>query len=82
MQSDRKEANEKFRKLVNNNFENEIEVNVSYDSCLSKTDNAPCQSSQLQALGKCGKGNSKKRGGSSGKNNRLRADKKYKVYAD
>lgn len=38
MPPDRKEAAEKLRQLVNSNLKNEIEVSVSYDICLSKTD--------------------------------------------
>jgi hypothetical protein len=38
MPTDRKEAAEKLRQLVNSNLKNEIEVSVSYDICLSKTD--------------------------------------------
>ena len=39
-QPDREQAAERLRQLVNSNFENEIEVNISYDYdiCLSKTD--------------------------------------------
>ena len=38
MPPDRKEAAEKLRQLVNSNLKNEIEVSVSYDICLLKTD--------------------------------------------
>lgn len=38
MPTDRKEAAEKLRQLVNSNLKNEIEVSVSYDIYLSKTD--------------------------------------------
>lgn len=38
MPPDRKEAAEKLRQLVNSNLKNEIEVSVSYDIWLSKTD--------------------------------------------
>lgn len=38
MPTDRKEAAERLRQLVNSNFENEIAVSVNYDICLSKTD--------------------------------------------
>ncbi len=38
MPPDRKEAAEKLRQLVNSNLKNEIEVSVSYDIYLSKTD--------------------------------------------
>lgn len=38
MQSDRKEAVERLRQLVNSNFENEITINVSYDTQLSNAD--------------------------------------------
>lgn len=38
MPPDRKEAAEKLRQLVNSNLKNEIEVSVSYDIRLSKTD--------------------------------------------
>ena len=38
MPPDREEAAEKLRQLVNSNLKNEIEVSVSYDICLLKTD--------------------------------------------
>lgn len=40
MKSDKEEAVERLRQLINGNFENEIEVNIryDYDSCLLKTD--------------------------------------------
>ena len=39
MKENRKEAAERLRQLVNSNFKNdEVEISVNYDICLSKTE--------------------------------------------
>lgn len=39
MEENRKEAVERLRQLVNSDFKNdEVEISVSYDICVSKTD--------------------------------------------